>query len=221
MRTLTTALAVIAVVAASAAADSINVVNFGFYYGGSPVQGWTCTSDADPSPWSRVSNFITDDLAPDYDETTNTGLLLNQPDTGSAVTSTAWQYLQANTVAGNTYTISVMAYQYGWTSFKWHDAVRVGFMDRHGVKHYQEYGETAYEAECLNKWGTLSYDWTPTADQAGAGKIFFEVFNGPNDGVTDIYSVFDKVSVEYIPEPATMTLLGLGGLALLKRRRRA
>lgn len=41
----------------------------------------------------------------------------------------------------------------------------------------------------------------------------------PWDGVTN--GIWGNVNMEYVPEPATMTLLGLGSIGLLIRRRRA
>lgn len=43
---------------------------------------------------------------------------------------------------------------------------------------------------------------------------------GPIDPVTGITDGTVKVTYTYIPEPATMSLLALGGLALLRRKRR-
>ncbi len=44
-----------------------------------------------------------------------------------------------------------------------------------------------------------------------------EVFD--NDKIDGTGPLYDNVSIVVIPEPATMTLIGLGGLALIRRRR--
>jgi hypothetical protein len=40
----------------------------------------------------------------------------------------------------------------------------------------------------------------------------------PNDFL--INTIFDNVSVSAVPEPATMAVLGIGALALMRRRRK-
>jgi hypothetical protein len=46
------------------------------------------------------------------------------------------------------------------------------------------------------------------------------IFNGGDGADASSRMYLDRVTVDVVPEPATMSLLGLGGLALIRRRRR-
>jgi hypothetical protein len=61
-------------------------------------------------------------------------------------------------------------------------------------------------------WGTITLDYVATATDNGKG-ITIGVW-GTGD------STIDDISIDTIPEPSTAALLGLGGLALIMRRRK-
>ena len=60
-----------------------------------------------------------------------------------------------------------------------------------------------------SSWFSMAYDFTPTVLEADGGKLH----------IRSGYGGIDDVSIVTIPEPATMCLLGMGGLALLRRKK--
>lgn len=73
-------------------------------------------------------------------------------------------------------------------------------------------------SQTINPGGSFITYTSDPVTVAGAGSTL--TFTGLGQGTADVSSFIDAVSVT-IPEPATLSLLGLGGLALLARRRRA
>jgi hypothetical protein len=51
----------------------------------------------------------------------------------------------------------------------------------------------------------------------GTASILVSVFGTPVNGGPDGY--LDNVDVRIVPEPASLALIGMGGLLMLKRRR--
>ena len=67
-------------------------------------------------------------------------------------------------------------------------------------------------------WDTYSMEFDADTDTASYGnKIGIELENASSEDWA--WMIMDDVRLDVIPEPATMALLGLGSLALLKRRR--
>lgn len=59
-----------------------------------------------------------------------------------------------------------------------------------------------------------------TTDGSGAITIFYDQGLNPGGGVNENRTQFDGVLFDQVPEPSSLALLGLGGLALLRRRRK-
>lgn len=66
-------------------------------------------------------------------------------------------------------------------------------------------------------WTSFMFTQIAGADVSGGVTLQLGATNGPAPGTNMFY---DNVSVSIVPEPASLALLGLGGLAVLARRRR-
>ena len=72
----------------------------------------------------------------------------------------------------------------------------------------------------LGAWGIHHHLWF-IAEADGPGETFDATFRAIDLGTSN-YSTSDEYTISFVtvPEPATMGLLGLGGLALIRRRRK-
>jgi len=193
----------------------------GFLYGDSG--GWTMTTDT--ASWWYDTNYATVTSAGRPDPTGGTGNAL----------SVRGEYAQhavgATFLAGQTYRLTmdlstanggsgtrVFAY-IGDQSLALADATAVGRLAFH------DDGTTASAVAASNivsanyqsvtdagNWTTVSYEYTATgADDGKDIGIAFWASGAP---------YMDNVQFESVPEPSSTALLGLGGLALILRRRK-
>jgi hypothetical protein len=65
-------------------------------------------------------------------------------------------------------------------------------------------------------WGSNLGDWGTSLTVGAGNQVSFEFDERGNPGSMLLY---DITFTEIVPEPATMCLLGLGSLSLLRRRR--
>lgn len=69
-------------------------------------------------------------------------------------------------------------------------------------------------------WTQYSFTTTAGSNTDGGVTLQLKVDTGAApDRLTEVY--FDDISVKVVPEPSSLALLGLGGLAAFRRRRRA
>jgi hypothetical protein len=115
-----------------------------------------------------------------------------------------YQILGETFVEGLTYTLSV------WVGQPWEGSDSGWSLYFTGEDYKNNLIQTSGTAGLT--WGQVSLQYTATAADAGK-KIGIKMY-----GDTDVS--FDDVTLDAIPEPATLALLGLGGLSVLLGRKR-
>jgi hypothetical protein len=81
-------------------------------------------------------------------------------------------------------------------------------------------GEIQYKVDGL-EIGVLNAGAGPAVTTVGeAGVVYADIFSSVSDDPNYSFGLFDNLVVTDVPEPATMVLLGLGGLTAVLRRRR-
>ena len=113
-----------------------------------------------------------------------------------------YQILDETFIQGETYTLSV------WVGQPWEGYASGWWLYFTGEDYTNNLIETSGEAPL--DWQQVSLSYTATAADAG-NRIGIKMWG-------DEEVAFDDVTL--VPEPSTMLLLGLGGLTLLRRKRR-
>lgn len=67
----------------------------------------------------------------------------------------------------------------------------------------------------------FSFDWTAPSSGGGVGESLSVRLAMSPQATNGTYGSFDKVEVGLVPEPASLSLLGIGALMLCRRRRQA
>jgi len=234
MKKLVICVAVLAMVwTSSAMADPVALVNAGFElpnhtvklngfdgeYNGLPdVPGWEDDYTLYPGkPKSGVNGTVSGGETYEGDWKA----YLYHADGSGNLEDIVWQLTSQTIAADEVYTLSTQCLAAGLAS---HDAVRLelSFFYVDGAGDHVELAANWTDVPYHDKavvWYACEAEFTVADVPGSVGETLGIKFRNVDIGDTHGWLGFDDVQLDVVPEPATMILLGLGGLLGLRRRR--
>ena len=214
MKKLMLMLLVMCLMVGSASATPLALVNGGFEAG--VPAGW---SSADFTGWSNATgtNAIIDATA---NHTEGIYSLMFDVTAGGGTA----QFLQATSHViqeGYTYTLSTDARSLVVNNLGCTQFLEAILLDD-GVNPLVQVAGGAFNSGTTpvygdDTWRTYSVSFTASAADAGKTITFYIAAQGSG---TNKYGWVDNVQLDAVPEPATVSLIALGGLTLLRRKRK-
>jgi len=218
---LTIVAATLFALSASADAAGIPIINAGFEdpvlaeddWTWLDVPGWTQVGGDGAGVWNTTTADFDPVIAPEGQNVVYT------ENPASGVANGVAQILTETFAAGTDYTLTVVvgnSWAYYWSGYRVEllaDGVVIAEDDNTLHPDYMEWGASTVE---------YTYD---AADSGLVGQALeirllnlgIDIDGRPGETVG---VEFDDVNLAIVPEPATMTMLALGGIAMLKRRKR-
>jgi len=129
-----------------------------------------------------------------------------------------YQVTDQTIAAGEIYTLGAWALNGGVDGSTGMSELELSFFYVDGAGAHIELAANSNDVPEENyEWHACTAEFTVGAD--GIGEKLGIKFRNVDVGYSNGWVGFDDVTLDVVPEPATMMLLGLGSLALLKRRR--